>query len=157
MQGVDTRLTLSYVPHVYQLFDLDRVIAGKRLPYTSRARIIGSLEWLCPRCAKINVSVISPGTWRVTCKRSSCHLNIVPGLRLGVLDNYHGRRIPIPPLDRAFPESELVPWRSGEPINVIAEHPVSEQPVSAPSQEKLPSYNGPSTQNTLQRSSSGTV
>ena len=123
MQGVETRFDLRYVPHVYQLFDLDRVIAGKRLPYTSRARIIGSLEWLCPRCAKINVSVISPGTWRVTCKRSTCHLNIVPGLRLGVLQDYKGCRIPIHPGDEAFPESELIAWRSGEPINVIAEHP----------------------------------
>jgi len=123
VQGVETRSNLSYVPDMNQFFDFDRVIAGKRLPYTSRARIIGSLEWLCPRCAKINRDVISPGTWRVTCKRSTCHLNIVPGLRLGVLQDYKGCRIPIHPGDEAFPESELIAWRSGEPINVIAEHP----------------------------------
>jgi phage FluMu protein Com len=136
---------MRYVPDVNQFFELDRVIAGKRLPYTSRARIIGSLEWSCPRCAKINLAVMSPGTWRVTCKRSSCHLRLVPGIRLGVLHNYRGCRIPIHPTDKAFPECELIAWRSGEPIHMIAEHPsgaaetdIEKVLLSAPPGRKCP-------------------
>jgi len=79
-----------------------------------------NLEWLCPRCAKINRDVMFPGRWRVTCKRSWCHLTLVVGIRFGVLQRYRSCRPPFRPKD-VFLECELFAWRSGEPVTSLVE------------------------------------
>lgn len=98
-----------------------REIAGKHLPYVPKARLVGNnLQWLCPRCAKINRDVMFAARWRVTCKRSWCHLQLVLGIRFGVLSRYKGCRPPFRPRD-VFLECELFAWRSGEPGTSLVE------------------------------------
>ena len=119
-KGVDTRFGLRYVPAMSRLPQHGREIAGKRFPYAPWARIVGSVEWLCPRCGKLNRDVMSPGKWRVTCKRSYCHITLVAGIRFGVLRPYRGCRPPLRPTD-VFLECELFAWRSGEPATSLVE------------------------------------
>ncbi len=121
-ERVDTRSHLGYVPVVSRLPQHGREVAGKHFPYVPRARLIGNnLQWLCPRCGKFNCHVMTPLKWRVTCKRSSCHLTLVVGIRFGVLQDYGGCRPPLRPADQVFPECELFPWRSGEPASLLVD------------------------------------
>jgi len=123
------RFNPRYRGHMAAFEHVPVEIAGKGFKFRPRAYMSGNtLVWLCPRCGKINRTVMSVGVWRAVCKRSSCHLAWVIGIRFGILGRYSGPRAPLPPPDtfipadarelgEAFPECELFEWNPGQPAH----------------------------------------
>jgi hypothetical protein len=90
-------------------------VAGKPFAFLPRGRVVGSLQWLCPRCGTLVRSRMDLCDWKVRCTRASCHLTLVVGVRFGVPVRKPGPHWMVPPKDHTFPECELVEWHSGEP------------------------------------------
>lgn len=102
---------------------------GMTFPYQLRARFMGSLEWVCPRCGKINRSRMTWRSWRARCKGASCKQRYIVRLRLGVLtEPYQGpKRVPPPPdyifpsHIEVFPKCDLTGWRWDEHAHSLVE------------------------------------
>jgi len=84
-------------------------------PHQFRARICGTLDWLCGFCGHLNRSKVTRTTWRVRCTGKECRRWFAFGTTFHSLPR--ANRPPIPPPDITFPEAELDQWESGGPVN----------------------------------------
>jgi hypothetical protein len=88
-----------------------------------RARVCGSLEWICPWCGHLTRSRIDRTGWRIRCKAKPCRRWFSYGLVLHSLASlqHSGRRC-LPPSDITFPLAELdLDYTQGAPVHRLAE------------------------------------
>ena len=71
-----------------------------------RARLVGTVEWVCVYCGTINKSKVPPLAYRLQCKNRDCHRKFLFGLKVYPVPA--GGRVPIPP-DMVIPRGEAFP------------------------------------------------
>ena len=88
-----------------------------------RARICGSVDWLCPWCGYVNRSRVDRTGWRLRCKAKPCRRWFAYGLVLHSLGSLqHAGRRCLPPPDITFPLAILdMNYKHGAAVHHLEE------------------------------------
>lgn len=79
-----------------------------------RVQFVGTMEWMCPECDRLQSKRVSHRTWRVQCMNRDCEHWFVIGWRFWQLPNGPCAA----PLDSKFPAAVLArQWASGSRAN----------------------------------------
>jgi hypothetical protein len=103
---------------------IEKPVPAPTLPL--RAQFQGTIRLLCPQCGLMGQYRLSYRGYTIRCVNNRCRSTWAVGLLLHAMDPHAGRGPGRPaqiPVDMQFPacELELVPWRSGDPVNRLAE------------------------------------
>ncbi len=80
-------------------------------------QFIGKVLVTCPNCGRGILSRQNWNTWKVTCK--SCETIMLASILIRVPSKHALKRKYVRPRDSIMPRTVVLPWKSGEPANLV--------------------------------------
>ena len=95
-------------------------------------QFIGKVLVTCPNCGRAISSRQNWNTWKVTCK--SCETILLASIFIRVPSKHALKRKYVRPADTVMPRTAVLPWKSGEPANLVevedGKRTASRRPIS---------------------------